>query len=309
MAALARHSPQNRSAESLDVLGLPRGYVAAGSTSTRAPSAVAVAMAIGLGAAMRRDEPSLKFLKDEPSSNMTVEPTVISTIKLTDLNPSEREILAADKERWARLGAGAHLEEWFTFYPGILIRRRLAMRMANTDRPRGRGYTTALSQLLRDDGINTNDKNAIKCFTDVAWLHDDPERMTVLRELLQVLTPGERARVNSPITARLRVVAEQKRRDNPNPGPTVRASQIRILTDQVAEQTRTIAHLQEQLAGVEAGSRFDLSRDSVDTIVRVFIDPTTMPRRKAIAIAKGILAAHGEEIPRRNRRRRSDQTE
>jgi hypothetical protein len=258
--------------------------------------------------AAMKDEPSLKFLiKDESSLNMKDEPSLIAAIKRSDLAPSERAILSADKERWARLGAGAHLDEWIAFNPGLDIRRRLAMRIAHTNEPRGRGYNTAYSQLLQDDGINTNDKSAMKCFQDVLWLHQEPERMTILRELQQAMSPGPRARLNSPITARQRVEAELKARANPNPAE--RVSPMRVLRDQVEEQNRTIAHLQEQLASADAGSLFDLRRDSVEDIVRVITAPTTMSRRKAVAIAKGILAAHGEEIPRRNRRRRSDQTE
>ena len=41
----------------------------------------------------------------------------------------------------------------------------------------------------------------------VLWLGDDPERMKVLRELREAMTPGQRSRLNSPITARQRVEA------------------------------------------------------------------------------------------------------
>ena len=69
------------------------------------------------------------------------------------------------------------------------------MRIAHTNEPRGRGYTTAYSQLLQDDGINTNDKSATKCFTDILWLHQRlPERLATLHELKQEMSPGQRAR-------------------------------------------------------------------------------------------------------------------
>jgi hypothetical protein len=41
----------------------------------------------------------------------------------------------------------------------------------------------------------------------VLWLGDAPERMQILHELREAMTPGQRSRLNSPITARQRVEA------------------------------------------------------------------------------------------------------
>jgi hypothetical protein len=41
--------------------------------------------------------------------------------------------------------------------------------------------------------------------TALLWLDDDPERMRILREIRESMTSGERARLNSPISARQRV--------------------------------------------------------------------------------------------------------
>ena len=66
--------------------------------------------------------------------------------------------------------------------------------------------------------------------------------------------------------------------------PTSRRSRI-------AEQNRKIAHLEEQLAAAQNdGSLFDLRRDSVDHIIRVMTDPSTISEHKARRIASGILA-------------------
>jgi hypothetical protein len=132
----------------------------------------------------------------------------LETIKKSDLTPSERDILAADRERWARMGAGSHLEDWLAYGPGLMIRRRLAMKAAASNAPEGRLYVEAFSKLMADDGIDTGDKSTMHRFTAVLWLHDDPERITVLRAILDGMTPGERSRLNSPITARQRVYAK-----------------------------------------------------------------------------------------------------
>ena len=129
----------------------------------------------------------------------------IEDIKQSELTASEREVLTNDRTRWERMGAGAHLDEWLAYGPGLMIRRRLAMRLAFVDRPEGQGYTAAMSQLLEADGIQTKDKTAMAAFTAVQWLHDEPERLVILREIREAMKPGQHSQLNNPISARQRV--------------------------------------------------------------------------------------------------------
>src|SRR5262249_26982852 len=62
-----------------------------------------------------------------------------------------------------------------------------------------------VQQCFKRDGIDTDDKSAMTTMTAVLWLHDRPERMSILREIRDAMTPGERARLNSPISAPQRV--------------------------------------------------------------------------------------------------------
>ena len=71
------------------------------------------------------------------------------------------------------MGAGGHLDDWLAYQPGLMIRRRLAMRMAFTNKPEGKGYAQAFAELMKADGLHTMDKTSI---TAVLWLGDDPER-------------------------------------------------------------------------------------------------------------------------------------
>ncbi len=96
---------------------------------------------------------------------------LIDTIKQTDLTVSERQVLDDDRERWRRMGSGAHLDDWLAYGPGLLIRRRLAMRIAYVNRPEGKGYARAFAQLMEHDGLDTMDKTSISA---VLWLHDAP---------------------------------------------------------------------------------------------------------------------------------------
>src|SRR5437763_15202204 len=72
-------------------------------------------------------------------------------IAQSELTEHERTILAEDRERWQRMGAGGHLDDWLKYGPGQLIRRRLAMKLAHTDKQSGPLYTEAMSRLLESD--------------------------------------------------------------------------------------------------------------------------------------------------------------
>ena len=71
----------------------------------------------------------------------------------------------------------------------------------------------------------------------------------------------------------------------------VKQAPLTLAKQQLAEQNRKIAHLEEQLAAAQNdGSLFDLRRDSVDHIIRVMTDPSTISEHKARRMASGILA-------------------
>jgi hypothetical protein len=76
------------------------------------------------------------------------------------LRPERKDsrLLKADRERWKRMGESGHLYDWLDYHPGLSIRRRLAMRLAYTNRPEGKGCALAYNQLMRAGGFDTNDK-------------------------------------------------------------------------------------------------------------------------------------------------------
>jgi hypothetical protein len=162
------------------------------------------------------------------------------------LTQSEQNILTEDRERWQRMGAGAHLDDWLAYGPGLMLRRRMAMRIAYVNRPEGKGYIQAFAALMQGDGLDTMDKTSVSA---VLWLHDDSERLQVLRELRDGMKPGERARLNSPITARQRVKKTLKAREGWEPAP--RTTSLSRLATVNAELRRENEHLREQLAAAE----------------------------------------------------------
>ena len=214
----------------------------------------------------------------------------VEDIKRAELTPSEREVLEEDRKRWKRMGAGAHLDEWLAYGPGVAIRRRLAMRMANTNRPEGKAYIKYYNELLRDDGLDTRDGKLMSSLTAVQWLHDDAERVTILREIRDTMTPGERSRLNSPISAKQRVLAVLKAREG-GTEEKMKTSPVAVLKAKLVEQTRHIAHLEEQLAAAERrdGSLFDLKRDKPDDIARIIVGH--VGEHRAREIIKAVTAA------------------
>ena len=207
----------------------------------------------------------------------------IEIIKQNELTASEREVLAEDRKRWKRMSAGAHLDEWLAYGPGLLIRRRLAMRLAHVNRPEGRGYTEQFGNLMRHDGLQWQDSTVKTSMTAVLWLHDDSERIGILREMREAMSPGERARLNSPISARQRVEKVLKARAG-GAEETVRTAPITLLKHALVTKEHRIADLEEQLAAAElrVGSLFDLKRDSAADIARTMADSVSEHKFRSI---------------------------
>jgi hypothetical protein len=153
---------------------------------------------------------------------ITTEPTypIADKLKESELSPGERSRLAQDGERWQRMSAGAHLDDWLDFAPSLINLRHLAMKLNHMNRPQGRGYNETFGRLV-DRHFHGMDKTSISA---VLWLYEESERMEALREIREAMTPGERSQLNSPIAARTRVKAALKhrnggadeRRTNPN---------------------------------------------------------------------------------------------
>jgi hypothetical protein len=213
----------------------------------------------------------------------------LDNIEQNELTVSERDVLANDRERWKRMGAGSHLDEWLSFGPGLMIRRHLAMKLAHTNRPEGRAYNENMSALMVRDGFysakETKNSGIKLTMTAVLWLHDEPERLIALREIRDTMTPGERARLNSPISARQRVEkllkareggTEEKQKDSP----------VKLLKDKIAVLESDLAKANAKLAKRDDGSLFDLKNDSAEDIIAAVL--ANVSTYKADVIQKGL---------------------
>jgi hypothetical protein len=110
------------------------------------------------------------------------------------------------------------------------------------------------------------------------------------------MSPGERSRLNSPISAKQRVLAVLQAREG-GTEEKLKTSPVAVLKEKLVEQTRQIAHLEEQLAAAERrdGSLFDLRQDSAQDIGAIIA--ATVSQNKAREIAKAISAALSKPKP------------
>lgn len=219
----------------------------------------------------------------------------IEHILRTELQQEDREIVAEAKKRWANLGSGAHLREWMGLAPALRIQRKLAMHLNNTNQPKGRGYTRDYGELLRAMGINTKDGKLMTTLTAVLWIDDQPERITTLREIIDTMSPGERSRLNSPITARQRIEKILYARDA-GKEDKLKVSPMAIIKAQLMEATREIADLKQDLASAKDGNACDFMKDTIDNIARTMIGATVGTQR-AVKIAKRVLELAKDEPP------------
>jgi hypothetical protein len=134
-----------------------------------------------------------------------------------ELDAEDRKTLAEDRKRMERLGKGSQLDDWLAFGPGLLIRRRLAKNiagLAETDPAKGRRYSRAFKQQMEQDGLYRTKKSDVmkSTFTAVLWFYEEERRREILEEIRRNMTPGQRARFNSPISAQQRVLDELRTR-------------------------------------------------------------------------------------------------
>jgi hypothetical protein len=205
----------------------------------------------------------------------------IEDIKRNELSPEEQAILVEDKERWARMGVGNHLDDWLAYQPGLMIRRRMAMKLAYTPKPEGSKYNKAFKIILEADGLHELGGTAI---TSLLWLAEDPFRMETLAKLRAGMTPGERARLNAPITARQKVEKALKG-DDEEDQKEKKLTPLAKANASIADLEEQVVDLNKKLAKHDEGSLFDLKNDSAEDIALVIVNSVSEHKVKALIAA------------------------
>ena len=104
------------------------------------------------------------------------------------------------------------------------------------------------------------------------------------------MTPGQRSRLNSPISARQRVEKKLAVRINGEDKPPKRKSAVEVLQEELSLKDTKIAQLEGKLRDVEfEGSLFDLRSDTAQAIADTIV--SSISANKAETIARAILKA------------------
>jgi hypothetical protein len=216
-----------------------------------------------------------------------------------ELTDEERAVLAADLERLSRLGAGAHLDDWLAFGQGhISIIRKQAMRRATTAAPKGTRYNAEYKRLMEHYGFSNLDQDMRIALGHVAWLYEKPERLETLKRIREAMTPGQRARLNAPITARQRVTKALR-------PPTNGAARPRRATvrERLAETEAKLAAAEAKIAELTDGTlfaEFDLRRSTAAEIGTAIAG--NISKRKFESVVKAAKERYSDAAAERRRR-------
>jgi hypothetical protein len=212
----------------------------------------------------------------------------IEALEQTDLDDKERTSIELASALWKRLGDGAQLDEWLTLIGPLQSGRRLAMRVAHTNQPQGRGYNEAFGawRQLRFPGLGTT---VVSC---LLWLGDDPQRQIALAELRRAMTPDQRAKLNSPITARQKVEKMLKPKaegdDDKPESATVKMKAVIVALSEENERLKRAA---------DSGSLFDLQLTSGKGIGETIAKTITEWKWKEIVKAGNAVYAKRKQKP------------
>jgi len=113
-------------------------------------------------------------------------------------------------------------------------RGRAPQKRRSGSRARGDAGLPRLAVVFRGD-LGSSQPHQMTALVSVA------ERMQTLRELHEAMAPGQRSRLNSPITGRQRVEAILLARQHGVDEETVRASPVALLKEQLTARDREIA--------------------------------------------------------------------
>lgn len=224
---------------------------------------------------------------------------------IAELPPELRARLERDAIRASHMTSGGHLQDWLDYEVSLWGIRNEAMRAAFVNEPKGRGYNEAHGQLMQHYGLDKLDGG---CVSAVLWLTDpqpkirDGERHLTRKEILDAivkgLTPGQRSRLASPISARQRVqkkIEELKAGAGDESSNEKPLSKLKQAERSLAEALQREHHLQERLK--HDGSLFDLKLSSAKEIAQVLVANINESKFRAIVEAAKAEYKRQKSVP------------
>ena len=193
-----------------------------------------------------------------------------------------REDLAAERirkgaEAFERIRGGNHWRDWTEVAQALDAMRSLAMAEAYTNQPAGRRYNAAFGQQLDRHPwarkLHTTTRN--HCF----WVAD---HLVEIERWRDTLGANQRDEWNHPSVIKRqyeRVMREQaiKAEGRPEKSPMAQLKESLVVIETERDRWRRQAE--------EAGSLFDLRRDTPEQIAKVLVESVTPSRAEKIAAA------------------------
>ncbi|KJC44810.1 hypothetical protein UP09_14250 [Bradyrhizobium sp. LTSP885] len=199
-----------------------------------------------------------------------------------DLNPQERALIEHGRDLSRQKVEGVDLDNWITIGLAHNAHIRLALRLANTNKRSGSIYAKHLSDMMRYYGIK-GDKRYKGILTALAFILDEehPERLEALNEARAKMSPGEKATLASPHTARTLIKRLLNEKSGYEPAPKGRTwkQKEKDLLDKVA-------HLEEQLASSDDSGAVFTPTDTAKEIVAAMSG--SVSRNKLMEVQKAI---------------------
>jgi hypothetical protein len=190
-----------------------------------------------------------------------------------DLSAEDRALIERGRDLSRQKVEGFDLDNWIVIGLAHNAHVRLALRLANTNKRSGQLYTKYLSAIMKHHGTDDQDKAYKGILTALAFICEEthPERLEVLAEARAEMSPGEKAKLGSPHTARILIKKRLDQKSGYEPAPKA-PSPIARLKQENEELKRAKADLEETLASSETqGSLFDWDRDKVGDISATLI--------------------------------------
>jgi hypothetical protein len=143
---------------------------------------------------------------------------------------------------WGRLKRDRNWRDWLVVGDALLALRTQAMHQAGTNRPEGKGYNFAFSQLLQDWKLDDMDKGARSRLFQVI------DNLPAIEEWRATLTLTERLQLNHPgaVLRKWKKTVEPAK-EGKEPKPTTKDELIKC----EEEIERLKAHNEEQRATLE----------------------------------------------------------
>jgi hypothetical protein len=224
--------------------------------------------------------------KDARHASQTV--TVEASLGWT--SPTDVEVIDLGRRGWADVKKDHHWGAWKAVGEALLIGRKVALREAHTNQPRGHAYKAAFSRWLADNGFSDVDKG------DRARLFLCMDKISDIEQWRSTIGSARRAKLNHPSTVWRHFMHASKpsesRKAKRPAAPEMWEKKVRA-----AEERAKAA--EEKARRAAGGSTIDFDKHAISDIAETIARGLVKPQRIRELIRALDAAARQLEKPRR----------